>query len=140
MLHLTVPLPPGMNGIPSPHFFLDIHLQPHPVKKSSQRVKPGLGPLRVGGGYHPVVCIEKRFLKLHPPMPFLSLPSSIFAIPDHRAHQLCRLVAAAVVHNFPMGKILRDHFMKPLQVSMLRKLYAEIQGIPDDAGGVSYVL
>ena len=68
-------------------------------------------------------------------MPFLSLPLFIVAIPDHRAHQLCRLVAAAVIRHFPMGKMLRDHFTKPLQWSLLRKLLAGIQWIPDDAGG-----
>ena len=68
-------------------------------------------------------------------MPFLSLPLSIVAIPDHRAHRLCRLFAADVIQNFPMGKMLRDHFTKPLQGSMLLKLSAEIQWIPDDDKG-----
>ena len=31
-----------------------------------------------------------------------------------------------------MGKMLGDHFMKPLQGSMFSKFRAEIQGIPDD--------
>ena len=123
-----------MNGIPSALFFVHSS-STSPSTKSSQRVKHYMGPTRVSGGYHLVVCIEKHFLNLHPPIPLLSLPSSIFAIPDHCSHRLCRLVAAAAVPHFTIGKMLRDHFMKPLQGSLLRKLRADILGIPDDAGG-----
>ena len=123
-----------MNCILSP-LFLDILLQHYLVKHPIQRVKHGLGPPRFGGGYHPVVFIEKHFLNLHPPMPFLSLILPIVASPDPRDHRLYQLVAAAVTQHFPMGKMLRVHFTKPLQDLLLRKLRAEIQGIPDNAGG-----
>ena len=122
-----------MNGIPSPLFFGHYSSTPH-SKKSIQSVKHVMGPPRVGGGYHPIVCIEKHFLNLQPPMLFLSLLSSIVTSPDHHAHQICRLVAAAVIKYSPKGKILRDHFIKPLRGFMLIKLHAEIQGIPDDKG------
>ena len=93
-----------------------------------------MGPPRVGGGYHPIVCIEKNFPNLQPPMPLLILPLSIVTSPDHHANWMCRLVAAAVIKYSPKVKMLRDHFTKPLQVILLRKLHAEIQGIPDDKG------
>ena len=117
-----------MNGIPSTLFF--VHLSStSPSKKSSQLVKHGMGPTWFSGGYHLVVCIEKHFLNIHPPIPLLILPSSIVAIPDHYYHWLCRLVSTAAVPHFPMGKMLRDHFMKPLQVLLLRKLRADILGV-----------
>ena len=50
----------------------------------------------------------KNFLNLQPHMPFLILPLSKVTIPDHCAHWLCRLVPAAVIQYFPMGKMLRD--------------------------------
>ena len=123
-----------MNGIPSTLFF--VHLSStSPSKKSIQLVKHDMGPTQVRGVYHPVVCIEKHFLNLHHPIPLLSLPSSIIVSPDHCSRQLCRLVAASVVPHFTMGKMLRYHFMKPLQVLLLRKWRVDILGIPNDAGG-----
>ena len=77
-----------------------------------------------GGGFHPIM--KKKHLNLHPPMPFLSIQSSLFASPDHRAHWLCRLVENTLVLKFPMGKRLRYHFMKPPQGSLLSKSNAEI--------------
>ena len=47
----------------------------------------------------------------------------------------CIAVGDVNLEHFPMGKMLRFHFMKPLQGFLLRKLRAEILGIPDDAGG-----
>ena len=93
-----------------------------------------MGPPRVGGGYHTIVCIEKNFPNLQPPMPLLILPLSIVTSPDHHAHQMCHLVAAAVIKYSPKVKMLRYHLIKPLRGFMFRKLHAEIQGIPDDKG------
>ena len=47
----------------------------------------------------------------------------------------CIAVGDVNLEHFPMGILLRDHFMKSLQGSLSNKLRAEILGIPDDAGG-----
>ena len=47
----------------------------------------------------------------------------------------CIAVGDINLEHFPMGKMLIDNFTKPLQGFLFRKLHAEIQGIPDDAGG-----
>ena len=47
----------------------------------------------------------------------------------------CIAVGDVNLEHFPMGILLRDHFMKSLQGSLSNKLRAEILGIPDDSGG-----
>ena len=37
-----------------------------------------------------------------------------------------------VIENFPTEKMLGDHFKKPLQGALFRKIRAEIMSIPDD--------
>ena len=41
-----------------PHGFPNVFLQSHPVKYPCQRIKRILGLPQVGGGHHPVVCLE----------------------------------------------------------------------------------
>ena len=112
--HLTVTQPPAWMAY-YPHCFWDISLQPNPVKYSCQRVKWGMDPLWVGGGNHPVICIEKRFLQLQSRMPFVRPLQSIVARPGHMPLRLYRFVAAAVVPVFTpipfchQGFLVVDH-------------------------------
>ena len=51
-----------------------------------------------------------------------------FLIKDHI------LVGEKTLEHSPMGNMLGDRFIKPLQGSIFRKYRAEIKGIPYDTG------
>ena len=80
------------------HSFPEICLQPHPVKESRHCVKRGLETPRVGGGYHPSVCIENIFMQLQP---FLCLPLCIVMLPDFLSLWMYRFVSTDVVPARP---------------------------------------
>ena len=85
-----------MAGRPCPHFpgkFLQYHL----VEDPRQRVERSLDPPRVGGGYHPVVHIKKRFFLLQLCMSLFLPPLHVVPSPDLPSLRfLLRLVVISV--------------------------------------------